>query len=276
MAAGLALLAALFFGSSDFLGGRATRQTSLISVVATSHLVGLVFIGGIAPIIADQFGALDLFIGMLAGAFELLGLVFLYRGLARGPMVITAPVAAVCNAALPVLWGVMFGEYLSRLQVIGILIGLVSILLVSGVSTGGGRLSVGLLFESVLAGVGFAGSYIVMSVTDQASAPWPVVGARIMSVFVVFVLIVALRQSPNPARGTTKWLVSIGVLNGLANVALLAALNRGHLSLASVLSSLYPVTTIGLASVILRERMRPSQVIGLTGAMATIVLVVAG
>jgi drug/metabolite transporter (DMT)-like permease len=97
-----------------------------------------------------------------------------------------------------------------------------------------------------------------------------------MSVFVVFVLIVALRQSPKPAIGTTKWLVSIGVLNGLANVALLAALNRGHLSLASVLSSLYPVTTIGLASVILRERMRPSQVIGLTGAMATIVLVVAG
>jgi|TARA_B100000315_G_scaffold210340_1_gene206531 drug/metabolite transporter (DMT)-like permease len=276
MAVGLALLAGVLFGSSDFFGGRASRETTLVSVLATSHLVGLVLVGSLAPLIAEKFSSMDLLTGMLAGALELVGLAFLYRGLARGPMVIAAPIAAVCNAALPVIWGVMFGERLGDLQVMGIVLGLISIMLVSGVSTGGGHLPVRLLFESVLAGVGFAGSYIVISGTDPASAPWPVVGARIMSVAGVFLVVFASNRSHRPTFGSLRLVISVGVLNSMANVALLAALNRGLLSLVSVLSSLYPATTVFLARLILRERITSRQVVGLTGALATIVLVVVG
>ena len=110
MVAFYALLAAVLFGSGDFLGGRATQRPSILSVLATSHLIGLVLILVMAPLMAERFDGGDFALGMGASGFGLLGLVLLYRGLARGPMAGVAPVTAVTCAALPVLWGVAFGN----------------------------------------------------------------------------------------------------------------------------------------------------------------------
>ncbi len=52
MVAFYALLAAVLFGTGDFLGGRATQRTGILSVLAISHLVGLVLILVLAPLIA--------------------------------------------------------------------------------------------------------------------------------------------------------------------------------------------------------------------------------
>ena len=101
MVAFYALLAAVLFGSGDFLGGRATQRTGILSVLATSHLIGLVLILVLAPLMAERFDGGDFGLGMGASGFGLLGLVLLYRGLARGPMAVVAPGPAVPCAALP-------------------------------------------------------------------------------------------------------------------------------------------------------------------------------
>jgi drug/metabolite transporter (DMT)-like permease len=48
------------------------------------------------------------------------------------------------------------------------------------------------------------------------------------------------------------------------------------LSLTSVLGSLYPVVTVLLARAVLHERLRPVQQVGVTGALAGVVLVSLG
>ena len=62
----------------------------------------------------------------------------------------------------------------------------------------------------------------------------------------------------------------------VANVAFLVAVNRGLLSLVSVLASLYPAGTVILARTVLRERMSRAQVLGMVGAIGSVALIVAG
>ena len=91
----LALAAAVLAGTGDFFGGRATKKTNIISVLAISHFLGLLIILLIAPLMAEEFKTSDFFLGVLASSFGLLGLALLYRGLAKGPMAIVAPITAV-------------------------------------------------------------------------------------------------------------------------------------------------------------------------------------
>jgi len=66
------------------------------------------------------------------------------------------------------------------------------------------------------------------------------------------------------------------VLDVGANVLLGLALTRGHLSIVSVLSSLYPVVTVGLAALLLRERIAPGQRAGVAGALVGAAMITAG
>lgn len=277
MVAFYALMAAVLFGSGDFFGGRATQRTSILSVLATSHLIGLVLIVIMAPLMAERFDREDFLLGMAASGFGLIGLALLYRGLARGPMAVVAPVTAVTCAALPVLWGVASGERPSGQNVVGILLGLLSIALVSRTPTAGEvSASSRLIAESLLAGVGFAAFYIVIDGTSTASAPWPIVGSRVLSVVVTLTVAVVAGRPIIPTSGTTLLVIGAGMFDTLANVAVLAALNRGMLGLVSVLVSLYPGVTVLLARLGLKERITPTQVVGLLGALFSIVLLASG
>ena len=65
----------------------------------------------------------------------------------------------------------------------------------------------------------------------------------------------------------------IGVLEVGAAVTLLLALQRGPVSVASVLASLYPVTTTFLAALVLRERLRGLQLVGVALALVAVALI---
>jgi len=61
----------------------------------------------------------------------------------------------------------------------------------------------------------------------------------------------------------------------LANVLLLLALRRGPLAVAAVFGSLYPVSTVVLAGLFLRERLNTKQAVGAFLAVAALALVAA-
>ena len=54
---------------------------------------------------------------------------------------------------------------------------------------------------------------------------------------------------------------------------LLATQQDGQLAITAVLASLYPVSTVVLAQVLLRERLASAQVAGLGTAVAAVVLI---
>lgn len=278
VAALLALASAVLFGCGDFCGGLASRRIDALRVVATSHIVGLGLVLAVAPLMADHFTTDALLVGGLAGVFGIVGIALLYRGLGRGPMAVVAPITAVNSAAIPVVWGLVFGERLSAMHVVGILVGLSAIALVSRVPGHAGPIPKGLVVESMLAGAGFAAFFIAIDAAQDATAPWPLVGARIVSVTLAIVTVVVRGGPLLPTRreGVAGIVVLAGVLDMVANVAFLVAVNRGLLSLVSVLASLYPAGTVILARTVLRERMSRAQVLGMVGAIGSVALIVAG
>ena len=95
------------------------------------------------------------------------------------------------------------------------------------------------------------------------------------AVLIVGVILVT-RSDWRPAPKLLPAMIGIGVLDMIGNGAYILAVQSGALAVASVVSSLYPVTTVILATVLLRERVTRSHAVGIVLAALAIVLIGVG
>ncbi|NDH23880.1 MAG: DMT family transporter [Actinobacteria bacterium] len=276
MAITLALLTAALFGTGDFLGGLAGKRMSVLRVLAISHTIGLVLITIGAVVIADEFLLRDLAWGALAGIAGFIGLALLYRGLARGPMGVVAPLTAITSAAVPAGWGLLIDdESLAGTAWIGVVVALLAIGLASASPIEQSSVSLAAIVEALLAGVGFGLMFVGLDQTVEASAPWPVVGGRLMTVsaMAVFFFIVK-RESPLPSvRADIRLPAIAGLVDTFSNALFLYATLEGDLAIVAVLSSLYPIATVILARLVLGERLTRLQQSGFVAAMVATTLI---
>ena len=282
MAAFLAIISAALFGAGDFFGGLASRRTGIFSVIAIAHLIGLFVILLVAPFMADQFLLNDFFRGSLAGILGLIGIALIFHALQRGPMTIVAPITSIASAVIPVIWGTTHGENLSPMHIVGISIGMTSIYLISQARNQNTKeetttaLPPWLITESLLSGLCFAGFYIVIDGTSSSSEPWPLVAARLTSVCCLLLIGVFTNKTLRVDSSVLPLIFWSGALDTVANLTFLMATNRGMLSIVSVLTSLYPATTIVLAKWVLKEHLTRIQILGLLGALTATALIASG
>jgi drug/metabolite transporter (DMT)-like permease len=106
---------------------------------------------------------------------------------------------------------------------------------------------------------------------------WPVALERSTATLTLATIALALTRGALtlPTR-LARLVVTIALLEVCATVPLLLALQRGPVAIASVLASLYPVTTVLLAATVLHERMSRLQLAGVCLALVAVVLVSAG
>jgi len=276
LAIGLALGASLAWGLGDFFGGLKSRSLRVLTVLAISQtagfgavLVWLAFSGDGFPGWASSAYA------AAAGAGVCLGLGALYRGMAVGAMGIVAPVSAVA-AAIPFTVGVASGERPGALQVGGILLALAGVALASRepADRGGGRAAgVGL---ALVAAFGFGLYFVFLERAAEESVPYAVATARGVSSLLAVAVAVAVGATLRPGAAALPALVAVGLCDVGANVLFGLASTRGFLSVVSVLSSLYPVVTVGLAALLLHERIASTQRLGVAGALAGAAMITAG
>ena len=270
MAALFSLLSAATYGIGDFCGGMATKRASAAAVLLWSHVVGLSLVIAAVPFVAGELTAHDVVIGAIGGLGGAAGVGLLYQALAIGPMSVVAPVTALLAAAVPVVAGVASGERPGLGATVGMGMALVAIVLVS--AEGGGSLRPadrrGVNY-AMGSGLGFGLFFVALSYTGDDAGVWPLVAARLASVTVMVVLALAGRVDATIAAGPGRPLTAAaGALDVLANVLYLLAVRRGLLSVVSVLSSLYPVSTIILARVVLGERFIAIQRVGMALAIS--------
>lgn len=274
----LALGAAIAYGLSDFIGGVASRRTSVWPVALTACLgasLGTVVLAVLVP--GDPSGA-DFAWGLLGGLGSGTGTAFLYRGFARGRMGVVAPVSAVGAALLPAVLAVTTGERPAAIAWVGMLVALPGIWLVSrepasadaAASTAEG------LLDGVLAGVGFGLLFAALGQVPEESGFWPVMGTQLVSLVAVAASAVALGGNPLPRRRADWSGLTAGFLATLAVVGFMLARQQGLLSVAAVLTSLYPAATVLLASVVLQERLHRAQSVGLALCAGSVVCVALG
>jgi drug/metabolite transporter (DMT)-like permease len=278
----LALISAVFIGGADFVGGITSRTANGIRVGAYVALVGLPMALAVS-LVADteQVTRVDVGWSVLAGASVAVGIGCFYLGMARGLISVVAPVAAVTGAVFPVGYALLRGERPGPIALVGLVIAFVAVAVVSFApseqhpeATTVDRTVLGLALGS---GVLFGLFYIAFSRVSDDAGLWPVTIER-AAASVVLVL-AALVMTRGPITGLRRMLPAIlliAMLEVAATVPLLIALQRGPVAIASVVASLYPVTTVLLAGFVLRERLSRLQYVGVLCALVSVALVSSG
>src|ERR1700681_1784400 len=104
------LVAAVLYGSADFLGGAASRRSQALSVLTASAPAGAVIILAAALAFGGPASVAGLGWAVAGGAVGGAGLIVFYAGLAAGPMSVVAPVSALVSTVLPVSVALVAGE----------------------------------------------------------------------------------------------------------------------------------------------------------------------
>ena len=277
MASLLALGAALCWGAGDFLGGFATRQLAVLTVLAVSQAVGLACVVLWVAVARDPVPGIDeLLPAALAGVAGLVGLGAVYRGLAIGAMGIVAPISAA-SPLVPLAVDATHGLVPGAVQWLGVALVLAGIVALALEPTGAGARVASGVGLALVAALGFGLFFVGLDAGADESAPWAVLAARAASVSIAAgTALLVTRTSLRPPRSLLPLLVAIGVFDTGANVLIAFASTREATGIVAVLGALYPIVTVVLARVVLGERLSAGRRAAGGVALAGAALVAAG
>jgi uncharacterized membrane protein len=284
----LVLAAAALYGSADFLGGSVSRRASVFAVLVVTVPAGAVvmFAASLVGVLAGRQagGASGLgWAGVtwpgagwaaVAGTCGALGLVAFYAGFAAAPMTVVAPVTALVATVLPVGSAIADGERVGLATSAGVLACVIAVVLVSAgpsQASGASRRLLGVGY-ALAAGLAFGLFFLFLRNAGTSGVIWPVAVSRTAGAAIALACCAVTRTRPLgwPAIGVA---VASGAVDAFANVCYVLATRAGLFGLTVVLTSLYPGVTVLLARVVLGERMRWVQRIGLLLAGAGVILV---
>jgi drug/metabolite transporter (DMT)-like permease len=173
--------------------------------------------------------------------------------------------------------GLFLGDRPSVIAYFGIVIAIVGIALVTGaLGTAHAPTKMKIVGVAVLAGCGFGWMFVCMDRTSSDSGMWPLLAARIASISIAVTFILIRRPSGLGKGRIPAIALWAGFFDTAANVLFIYANRQGMLSLVSVITALYPVSTIVLALRLDREKANPSQFVGMACAGFALVLVSLG
>jgi drug/metabolite transporter (DMT)-like permease len=252
-----------------------SRRTAVFGVVMLAQLTGMAIAAVLAVIRAEPVpSGIDLVWCGIAGVLGAIGITALYRGLAVGRMGIVAPVTGVLAAVIPVTAGIILEGLPAPLVVVGIVIAIAAVVLVSRVEDeGGGRAG---LTEALVGGVAIGLFGVALAQISDGHVFGALTLIRgVQALFVAMVVVVA-RRAWRPARAVVPAILLVGLLDMAGNGLYLLGVQAGQLAIAAILSSLYPVTTVILATVVLGERVTRDHAIGIALAIVAIVSIGVG
>jgi len=272
-----AVFAALSYGIGDYCGARASKSAPSILVTLVGQVCSLVLLIALLAAFADPLApGGDWVWGAVGGLGGFAGLAIFYYALSRGAMTVVAPLTAVVSAVLPVVAGLVVGERPSIVAGLGIVVAVAGIALVTGaVGSPHAATARRILVLAALAGCGFGWMFVCLDRTSDDAGMWPLLAARLATISLAAVVWTSRRGALGSGRLTPLAFLS-GLFDMGANVFFVLANERGLLSLVSVVTSLYPVTTIVLAMRLDRERATRWQYGGMGLAVAALVLVSLG
>ena len=270
----LALGASLTWGVSDFFGPLKGRTLGALRVLVYVPLGGLTAIALIVAIRGKGPADSGVLFAIPAAISGTLGFYAYYRGMAVGAMSIVAPIAGI-SAAIPVVVGILSGDRPSLWQWLGIAAALGGVFLASREPGRGGRVAAGVGL-ALLAAIGFGGYFPPMHAAGNADFWWASLIFRMTSTSVILAAVAIRRPSLAVAPIQVPLIALIGVGDMLGNFLFAAASTSGLVSITSVLASLYPIVTVLLARLVLKERVARSQEAGIVLTLAGVAFISAG
>ena len=279
------LLSAFSYGYADFVGALAAKRIRAVAATTYSFTVGLVLALVLSVFVGADYSAQTIQAGIYAGVCSAVAISCLYAALALGPISIVSPLTAVVSAVIPVIFDVVAGQKLSSFAVVAVIVILIAVVLVGFVPGDKVQLpSLPAFVYSIGAGLGFSGIFVFLDSTGSDSGLAALVVMRVVGLVLLIagLLVLWLRQPQKPfIESLTDWklaglVILAGIGDVLGNVTFLVATRSGALAVAAVLTALYPVGTILLARVFLKERIALSQGAGIVLALGACALLAIG
>ncbi|GAA3398125.1 EamA family transporter [Streptomyces roseoviridis] len=284
-----ALATSLLWGLADFGGGLLTRRFPALTVVVVSQTIAVVVLGTL--VLAT--GALSeagprLWYAVAAGAVGPAAMLAFYKALALGPMGVVSPLGSL-GVVVPVAVGLLLGDRPGLLQFAGIVVAIAGVVLAGGPELRGAPVRRQAVLLTLVAAFGFGA---VMALIAEASTT---LTGLFLALFVQRVTNVAVgggalwlsvrrggRALPEGGGGlravaaAVPALAFVGLADVAANGTYALAAQRGPVTVAAVLASLYPVVTALAARGVLKERLRSVQAAGAGLALVGTVLLATG
>ena len=272
----LALLTALCYGLANYAGALMTRAHPLGGVLLVGQTVGVV---GAAALLAVGGGALPadrpLVLGALAGICNAVSLACLYAAAAAGPISIVAPIGAT-GAVVPVAVALLAGERPAPMQILGIPLAVGGVVLAAARESGGATSAAPrTLLLAAGSALTFGGFLALFGAASDASAPWALFSSRVTLVACTAAVVLGRGLPVGVPRGRLPAVALPGALLLVGTVSYGIATTQGLVSVVAVLATLAPVVTVGLAVVVLGERLARRQQVGVVTALLGVVLLAA-
>lgn len=222
-------------------------------------------------------GGLDFVVyAALSGVAEAIGLAALYRGLAIGAMGVVAPLSAL-SAVVPVVISLATGDAPGLGEGLGIALGITGVMLASreaGATKGAPKQLAAGVGLALVAALGIGLFYVGIDAASAEADPlWAVFVNRTALVGLYLAALLATRTPVDLDARSSATLLGLGLLDIGGTSLFAAATTQGFVGSVAVLGSMYPLTTIVLASVILKERIQPTQRLGTLIALAAVALI---
>ncbi len=262
----LALGSSVAWGTSDFFAGLASRRRPAVAVVGWTQGLALLLL---SVVVAVRWSDVTWggWVGWAAGAglSGMAGLVCFYSALSAGTMGVVAPIAAL-GVVVPVMLGVATGDQPSAWSWVGMFLAMAGVALASGPELTG-AVSPRPVLLAGCAAVGFGLALFCLDRGARESTLMTLWGMRVTSVSVLLLVALVTRSVGGVTARETPALLLIGSGDLAANALFAVASSRGQVSVAAVLGSLYPVVTALLARLVVKERLRRIQQVGVVLAV---------
>jgi drug/metabolite transporter (DMT)-like permease len=275
MLALLALASSAFWGTSDFFAGLKARTLAPLAVVGVTQGCALVALSAILLVrhtgLSQSFSGSGQLWAIAAGMAGAVGLSCFYTALASGTMGVVAPISSL-GALVPVFLGLLTGEQPSPTAWVGMAVAVTGAALASGPELTGAvpprpvmlAAASALCFGAALYCLDRGARYALLETL------W---GMRLTSVALFLVVAIVVRSVGGTRARDLPALAVIGLADVTANGLFAFASSRGLVSVASVLGSLYPVATLFWARLLLGERLRSIQAMGVALTLLGVVAI---
>ena len=286
----LGLLAAVGWGTGDFLTRGVTRQIGAQRTLLYVQFFGLAAIILVALALGEfaripSIAPSAWLVAVVSAAIGVTASLTMFTAFERGVLMIVSPIAA-SYGAITVLLSLLSGETLSPVRALGVGISILGIILASIELTPDAgprvatlnryRLPPGVAFALMAAflfGISFwlVGFYVVPALGPVL----PVVVTRGLGVVLVLpiVTLIGHHTARPPARRVTLIVLAIALLDTMAFAANNLGMATEQVSVVAVLSSMFAAVTVILAWLFLHERIRWGQWLGIGLILTGIVLV---
>ena len=269
----------MLWGTADYFGGVSARRAPALAVTFWGQVAALFVAWGIVGLSGAWLTGASAGWALAAGVCGAVSLVLFYAALAAGAMTIVAPLAA-CGAVIPVTIALLGGEVPGMLGALGMALALIGAVLASlgADEDHPTRLTPRALALALGAAVGLGTTVAMLQATDDAGTDAIAVVAvmRAIGVPALAAALALSRTSPGLPRPIWPLVAMVGLFDAGANVTFVAASAEGEDGVVAVLGSMYPLTTVLLAAVLLRERPHRVQAGGVLTALVGVALIAAG